>query len=58
MEFNVTVTKGVPGPLHLGEREYDLKSGRCFAIDPGYQVVQLWAFTPEDGRQLLGGQVE
>ena len=54
IEFNVTVTGGVPGPLHLGDREYDLAAGRCFAVHPGYRIAQLRAFTPEDGRRLLG----
>jgi hypothetical protein len=53
MELHLTITRGTPGLLHLGWDEYDLKAGKCFAIHPGYKIEQLWAFTQEDGKQLL-----
>jgi hypothetical protein len=55
IEFNVTVSGGVPGPLQLGDREYDLRAGRCFVVQPGYRIAQLPAFSEADGRRLLSG---
>ncbi len=53
IEFNVSVAGGVPGPLQLGEREYDLGAGRCFVVHPGYRIAQLPAFSEAAGRRLL-----
>lgn len=55
MDFEVTFTNGVPGPLLLGDRQYDLKLGRAFVVNRGYQLAQMKCQTKEDAIKNLPG---
>jgi len=55
MDFELTYTNGVAGPLLLGNRQYDLKKGRAFVVTAGYKISQMKSQTKDDAIKNLPG---
>ena len=55
IDFEVTFTRGIAGPLLLGDHHYDLKRGRAFVVTPGYRISQMKCQTKEDAVKNLPG---
>jgi hypothetical protein len=53
IDFELTFTNGVAGPLLLGDQQYDLKRGRAFVVTGGYQISQLKCQTKDDAVKAL-----
>ena len=55
IDFELTFTRGVAGPLLLGDHQYDLKLGRAFVVTRGYRISQLKCQTKQDAVKVLPG---